>query len=106
MVFAASELEDLSTRFEADAVAFSVQHCARICYETACLQAAFTRFPRPLCLLHYSNSTEEDPVCNSTAARVDGWHFTKLNQVVRLSCLTCGGCLVFHSNELTVWITT
>ncbi|PAV72249.1 hypothetical protein WR25_00065 [Diploscapter pachys] len=89
MVFAASELEDLSTRFEADAVAFSVQHCARICYETACLQAAFTRFPRPLCLLHYSNSTEEDPVCNSTAERVDGWHFTKLNQVVRLSCLTC-----------------
>lgn len=86
MRFVASELTDLSTRFEADAVVYSLQHCARICYETGCTMAAFTRFPRPECLMRYSNAT----VCEPNAKSTTFWRFDGVQQVVKLECIECG----------------
>ncbi|CAJ0606736.1 unnamed protein product [Cylicocyclus nassatus] len=84
--FVASELTDLSTRFSADAAVYSLQHCARMCYETGCTLAAFTRFPRPVCLMRYGNSTT---ACDSGAKRTSFWSFASVQQVVKLECIEC-----------------
>lgn len=86
--FVASELTDLTTKFDADAIVYSLQHCARTCYETGCTFAAFTRFPRPVCLMRYSNATAFD--CESNAKRTTSWRFSGIQQVVRLDCIKCG----------------
>ena len=86
MHFIAREMLDLSLHFEADALAYSLEHCARICYETGCTQAAYTRFPRPVCLMNYSNRTD------CPEGRQNSYVFTKIQEVVELRCLTCGTC--------------
>ncbi|EPB68684.1 hypothetical protein ANCCEY_12236, partial [Ancylostoma ceylanicum] len=86
--FVASELTDLTTKFDADAVVYSLQHCARICYETGCTLAAFTRFPRPVCLMRYNNATASE--CDPNAKRTTYWRFSGIQQVVRLDCIKCG----------------
>ncbi|PIO57323.1 hypothetical protein TELCIR_21270 [Teladorsagia circumcincta] len=86
MRFVASELTDLTTRFEADAIVYSLQHCAKICYETGCTLAAFTRFPRPVCLMRYGNDTD----CHSNGISTTSWNFTNIQQVVKLDCIKCG----------------
>ncbi|KAK5980183.1 hypothetical protein GCK32_010738, partial [Trichostrongylus colubriformis] len=85
MRFMATELTDLTTRFEADAVVYSLQHCAKICYETGCTLAAFTRFPRPVCLMRYDNETN----CHSDGTPTTSWNFTNIQQVVKLDCIKC-----------------
>ncbi|VDL71963.1 unnamed protein product [Nippostrongylus brasiliensis] len=87
MRFVASELTDLSTRFDADAVVYSLQHCAKICYETGCTLAAFTRYPRPVCMMRYDNATICD---NNNNSDTTFWRFTGIQQVVRLDCIKCG----------------
>ena len=86
--YVARELTDLSHHFESDALAYSLEHCARICYETGCSQAAYTRFPRPVCLMNYSNSTN----CPDREGSTDNYVFSKIQEVVELRCLSCGTC--------------
>ncbi|UMM17991.1 hypothetical protein L5515_014272 [Caenorhabditis briggsae] len=88
--FVATEMIDLSQHFERDAVAFSLEHCARMCYETSCLRAAFTRFPRPVCLMHYADQKTAHLDTNCTdVVPTTSWTFTKINQVVAIDCVTC-----------------
>ncbi|GMT37798.1 hypothetical protein PFISCL1PPCAC_29095 [Pristionchus fissidentatus] len=101
--FATFELVDLSTKFEVDAIAFSLPHCARLCYEVGCSMAAYSRFPRPLCLMHFE--TEDSHRCNAETNRTSYWTYASLQQVVAIDCIQCEG-QTFFEHDHTVDITT
>uniref|UniRef100_A0A7I4Y772 Mucin n=1 Tax=Haemonchus contortus TaxID=6289 RepID=A0A7I4Y772_HAECO len=85
MRFVASELTDLTTPFDADTVVYSLQHCAKLCFETGCSTAFFTRYPRPICMMRFSGDME----CHSNGTLTTSWNFTRIQEVVRLDCIEC-----------------
>ncbi|GMR37164.1 hypothetical protein PMAYCL1PPCAC_07359, partial [Pristionchus mayeri] len=103
--FATFELVDLTTKFEADAVAFSLPHCARLCYEIGCTMAAYSRFPGPLCLMHFEKDEKESHRCNGETNRTSHWEYSSLQQVVAIDCILCEG-QTFFAHDHNVDITT
>lgn len=91
MYFTATELTDYDQPFEMILASDTVRECARSCYDLGCTNAAFTRFPRPACLMHFKEHelllTQKcfaDSRLNST------WKFIRKEEVVQLLCIKCG----------------
>ncbi|KAK6736676.1 hypothetical protein RB195_019399 [Necator americanus] len=101
--FVPGELTDLTTKFDADATVYSLQHCARICYEIGCTFAAFTRYPRPVCLMRYGNATASE--CDANVRSTTFWRFSGIQQVVKLECIKCDLKSEFISQKEKIDIT-
>ncbi|KJH46748.1 PAN domain protein [Dictyocaulus viviparus] len=98
MKFLVEELTDLTVKFNYDAAVYSLQHCARVCYETGCTSAAFTRYPRTVCLMRYNNDTQCD---YNTTETLTSWRFTGIQQVVKLECIQCDEEVDIHEKKQT-----
>lgn len=93
MVFSGHLLTDYSQPFEVILAAPTVYECVRHCFELGCVKAAFTRFPRSACLLHFASDEKRlTESCENTAdeSLKTNWEFSAVQEVVQLDCIRCG----------------
>ena len=92
-MFSAKVMRDFSQSFEMVMNVFTVQECVRTCHELQCSGAAFTRFPRPTCLLHIDHEAQplSEMCLNANAQSLyTEWHFESIPEVVQFDCIQCG----------------
>ncbi|KAI6227931.1 PAN domain protein [Aphelenchoides besseyi] len=89
--FAGETLTDYAQPFEMILASDTIRECARVCYDLGCTRAAFTRFPRPACLLHFEeNELKLTQKCTSDQRLNSTWRFTRNEEAVQLLCVKCG----------------
>ncbi|KAI6194208.1 PAN domain protein [Aphelenchoides besseyi] len=89
--FAGETLTDYAQPFEMILASDTIRECARVCYDLGCTRAAFTRFPRPACLLHFEeNELKLTQKCTSDQRLNSTWRFTRNEEAVQLLCIKCG----------------
>ena len=83
-------MEDYAQSFEVILATDTIYDCAKTCFQLNCTRAAFTHFPRSACLLHFSPNEEPiDVKCKGSEKLLSSWEFTKVPEVVEITCIKC-----------------
>ncbi|KAE9547577.1 hypothetical protein FO519_009208, partial [Halicephalobus sp. NKZ332] len=92
LMFVGRRLLTYEQRFEIVLDVFSLRDCLRLCWDSKCSRAAFTRFPKPTCLMHFEdNVVPLRSACPGVLVRdlASDWKFASIPEVVEIQCIQC-----------------
>uniref|UniRef100_A0A183BN35 Apple domain-containing protein n=1 Tax=Globodera pallida TaxID=36090 RepID=A0A183BN35_GLOPA len=89
--FSGQLLKDYTQSFEVILAAETVYDCVRDCFQQNCSRAAFTHFPRSVCLMHFGGEKPLDQKCSDGDRLHSNWEFSSVPEVVQILCVKCVG---------------
>ncbi|KAL3110108.1 hypothetical protein niasHT_015711 [Heterodera trifolii] len=91
LLFSGQVLKDYTQSFEVILAAETVYDCVHSCYQQNCSRAAFTHFPRSVCLMHFGDEVPLDQKCTEGDRLGTTWDFSSVPEVVEIKCVKCAG---------------
>ncbi|KAL3102034.1 hypothetical protein niasHS_003443 [Heterodera schachtii] len=91
LLFSGQVLKDYTQSFEVILAAETVYDCVHSCYQQNCSRAAFTHFPRSVCLMHFGDEVPLDQKCAEGDRLGTTWDFSSVPEVVEIKCVKCAG---------------
>lgn len=93
LMFVGQRLLTYEQRFEIVMDVFSLGDCLKLCWDSKCSRAAFTRFPKATCLMHFEeNKVSLRSACPNVRLHelASDWMFASIPEVVEIQCIKCG----------------
>uniref|UniRef100_A0A914Z9A5 Apple domain-containing protein n=1 Tax=Panagrolaimus superbus TaxID=310955 RepID=A0A914Z9A5_9BILA len=104
LYFSAAEIQSYDKPFEIIVGVYNLHECLRLCWDSNCHRAAFTRFPRPTCLMRIGSnikSIKEGCPNKNASTLLHNWKFTHIAEALEIECIKCVKTEIINKESLS-----